>query len=440
VFVSYAQNFEDVILWRALKHAGRGFYIDIGAQDPVTDSVSRAFYEQGWRGVHVEPSAQYAGKIRSARSDEDVVEAAAGAQEGAIPFFEIADTGLSTGDAMIAQMHEADGYVIKRLDVPCLPLSKLLDTYKDRDIHWLKIDVEGMEEQVIASWSPSAVRPWIVVVESTKPLSTEPSFGAWEPQLLALGYEFVYFDGVNRFYVSLNHAELRTSFGPGPNVFDDFVLSGLASAPFCSKVNSDTTALHQQLTERSEEAARLSHALDAARAEAASQRATFAQATSAWERASSALAGEIAIKNAAIAAREAEIAELKASEAALRAKAEQLASALALATSTLQAVYASRSWKITLPYRGIGWAARGVVAAPKRIARICLEGLSRGAARAAVPGATCAAPSPLGATVQPAGEAGLPAAITPTWGIDPDPNALTEWRNIIDSNRQPNTT
>ena len=49
--ISYAQNFEDVMLWRALKHVERGFYIDIGAQDPVVDSVSLAFYEQGWRGV-----------------------------------------------------------------------------------------------------------------------------------------------------------------------------------------------------------------------------------------------------------------------------------------------------------------------------------------------------------------------------------------------------
>jgi hypothetical protein len=29
-FVSHAQNFEDLMLWRALKHIDRGFYIDVG--------------------------------------------------------------------------------------------------------------------------------------------------------------------------------------------------------------------------------------------------------------------------------------------------------------------------------------------------------------------------------------------------------------------------
>ena len=42
-FKSYAQNFEDLMLYRALGHLERGFYIDIGAQHPKIDSVSKAF-------------------------------------------------------------------------------------------------------------------------------------------------------------------------------------------------------------------------------------------------------------------------------------------------------------------------------------------------------------------------------------------------------------
>src|SRR5262249_13364896 len=154
--------------------------------------------------------------------------AAIGIQAGTIPFYEIADTGLSTGDEAVASGHQQDGRIAKRIEVACVPLSSILDAHKDRDIHWLKIDVEGMESQVIRSWSPSPVRPWIVLVESTKPNSPELNFASWEPELLALGYEFVYFDGLNRFYVSHGHPELRTSFYAGPNVFDPFVLSGRA--------------------------------------------------------------------------------------------------------------------------------------------------------------------------------------------------------------------
>lgn len=54
-FISYAQNLEDVILFRALKGVEQGFYIDAGAQDPEIDSVTKAFYERGWRGINIEP-------------------------------------------------------------------------------------------------------------------------------------------------------------------------------------------------------------------------------------------------------------------------------------------------------------------------------------------------------------------------------------------------
>jgi len=249
---SYAQNFEDVILWRALKHVGRGFYIDVGAQDPIVDSVSLAFYENGWRGAHVEPAGSYAEKLRSARPDEDVIQSAIGSSPRPITFWEFRDTGLSTGEATIAAQHEARGFESKVYEVPCIRLSELLDRYMYRDIHWLKVDVEGAESDVLASWPPSSVRPWVVVVESTRPATQEVSHADWEGVLIDLGYDFVYFDGLNRFYVSHNRPELKSAFGPGPNLFDDAMLSGLNSSPFPFKLNALNQELQRQV-ERSGE-------------------------------------------------------------------------------------------------------------------------------------------------------------------------------------------
>ena len=223
MFVSYAQNFEDVILNRALKSVTNGFYIDIGAEDPVTDSVSLAFYNKGWRGVHVEPNSVDAKKLRHARHDETVLEAALASQTGSIEFYESANTGLSTVVLNHVKTAETFGYNFTTRNVKSLKTSEFLDRFIGIDVHWLKIDVEGSEKAVIEGWSPSQLRPWIVVVESTVPLRPEPNHHDWEPLLLALGYEFVYFDGLNRFYVSQAHPELKDAFGPGPNVFDGFI-------------------------------------------------------------------------------------------------------------------------------------------------------------------------------------------------------------------------
>ena len=53
-FISYAQNAEDVVLWRTLGHVPCGSYVDVGAADPTADSVTRGSMKR-WRGVNVEP-------------------------------------------------------------------------------------------------------------------------------------------------------------------------------------------------------------------------------------------------------------------------------------------------------------------------------------------------------------------------------------------------
>ncbi len=231
-FTSYAQNFEDVMLWRALKHVQHGFYIDIGAQHPLVDSVSLAFYEHGWQGIHVEPTPTFAQLLREARGDETVIQAAVGRNPAIQTFFEIEGTGLSTIDREIAEIHKLAGFKVNEISVPVLTLANIFETCPDREIHWLKIDVEGAEDIVLRSWRPSKARPWIVVVESTFPLTQRQTHSSWEPVLRKYGYAAVYFDGLNRYYVSKAHPELKSAFLVPPNVFDGFSLNGTASATF----------------------------------------------------------------------------------------------------------------------------------------------------------------------------------------------------------------
>ena len=273
-FISYAQNFEDVMLWRALKHVENGFYIDIGAQNPVVDSVSMAFYEHDWRGVHIEPTQQYSNMLRHARPDEIVNQVAIGNTDGKIQFYEFLDTGLSTADFEIAQRHCSAGYIFTETEVSIVSLDSILEKYADKNIHWLKLDVEGYEKDVLESWQASTCRPWILVIESLKPITQEQSHEDWELMVLDKGYIFAYFDGLNRFYVHEQHHELTQSFSSPPNIFDGFVLSGTASQPF-----------YQLVAERAEQAEAKAEQAEAkaeqaeAKAEQAEAKAEQAEAT-----------------------------------------------------------------------------------------------------------------------------------------------------------------
>jgi FkbM family methyltransferase len=238
MLVSYAQNFEDVLLLRALAHVENGFYIDLGAQDPLVDSVSQAFHERGWRGIHVEPTPNYAQLLREQRPGDTVIQAAVANGPEVLVFFEIPGTGISTADPKIAQSHREKGFEIREITVPCVRLSSILKMCSSQEVHWMKIDVEGYERTVLSSWGRVTVRPWVVVVESTLPLTQIESHQSWEHLLLRKGYEFVYFDGLNRYYVSADQLELKAAFRAPPNVFDNFAMSGTGSSPIHAGVRS----------------------------------------------------------------------------------------------------------------------------------------------------------------------------------------------------------
>lgn len=221
-FISYAQNREDVLLWRALGALPRGFYVDIGAQHPVNDSVTKAFYDKGWSGINIEPDPAWFPVLRDQRPRDINLNLAVSNRSDTALFWCVNQTGLSTLDPALALSHEEKGLQVHKIEVEVRPLFPILQAHVDGDIHFLKIDVEGHEREVLESCDFGKVRPWIVVVEATAPNSTTACYQTWEPILTTRNYACVHFDGLNRYYLAEERADLRRHFSHPPCVFDNF--------------------------------------------------------------------------------------------------------------------------------------------------------------------------------------------------------------------------
>jgi FkbM family methyltransferase len=222
-FISYAQNYEDVILWRALRDVEQGFYVDVGTADPEEWSVTRAFYDRGWSGINVEPLEEYFHKLTLARPRDTNMKLTVGREAGLRMLHAFGGTGLSTLDAHIAAEHQAARWQAYETVVPVLTLGKILDDCESHIIHFLKIDVAGAEAEALEGLNLERVRPWIIVIKATKPLSTVSTSGEWEHLVTSHRYGFAYFDGLNCFYVADEIPGLKERLATPPNVFDDFV-------------------------------------------------------------------------------------------------------------------------------------------------------------------------------------------------------------------------
>ena len=330
------------MLWRALKNVDRGFYIDVGAADPVDLSVTHFFYTKGWSGINVEPEPEHFKLLNAARARDTNLAVCAGSASGEIVFHQIPETGLSTTSEDVAREHEKAGFLRIELRVPTRTLADICAEYAEgQDIHFLKIDVEGGEEDVLRGADFQRFRPWIIVIEATLPMTQVPDYAGWESFLTEAGYRFAWFDGVNRFYVAEERSDdLLPHFTVQPNIFDGFARAADLLEPLeraeagQSEAENRATAAAVRLTELSAKNRRLSAQIEVLQSKVLD---------------SERVANETVRRAETLELQVRDMEELLREAIRMRDAAEHDAAA----------VRASTSWRITRPIRVIGHIAKG---------------------------------------------------------------------------------
>jgi len=244
--ISYAQNFEDVMIARLFDAGYRGFYVDIGAAHPDFLSVTRHFYDQGWSGINVEPTDRYYPLLCETRPRDINLQCAVGNRPGLATFYEIPKFAEnSTLERTVADRLAVTELTATPREVEVVRLADLCDIHvKDRTIDFMKVDVEGGELGVLQSADWERFRPRLLVVEATAVNSKEENWQIWEPILTAAQYHKVWFDGLNNFYLREEDLELRHACRLPPNIFDRCETAELAGLKHRA---SSEEAIRQQI-------------------------------------------------------------------------------------------------------------------------------------------------------------------------------------------------
>jgi FkbM family methyltransferase len=241
-----------VLLNRVFGGLNYGFYVDIGAYHPVDDSVTKAFYDRGWSGINVEPGDIFE-QLAAARPRDLNLHMAVFDRSGEISFAQHPGwyAGLShVQEEGFVKTALSDGQPgVEMRTVPCDTLTNILKTHaRRRPIAFLKIDAEGSEAAIIRSTDWRTIRPLIVVIEATLPLSTQLDNQDWEPILIEQGYIRAYFDGINCFYVPEERTDLLRHFELPVNVLDGFTRPEPAVLSAC---RDELRAVHERVQDLS---------------------------------------------------------------------------------------------------------------------------------------------------------------------------------------------
>ena len=258
--ISYAQNFEDVMLQRVFQGRKDGFYIDVGAMDPTADSVTKHFYDQGWSGINIEPNDFFYSKLLQERPRDINLNVAVGEREEIRSWHVFEEYGISTFEDVYRDRYAGQGFEVQEKTATVTTLAAVCQDYVKRQIDFLKVDCEGWEEVVLKGADWDRFRPIVLIVEATEPGTPLPCWSNWEPFLLETArYDMVYFDGLNRFYLRRERQDLRPHFEKPPNVFDGFTLYATAKAEQAGQVLE--AERHNLLGQLAEQESRLNSAI-----------------------------------------------------------------------------------------------------------------------------------------------------------------------------------
>ena len=216
---SYAQNAEDVVLRRAFEDVQRGFYVDVGASDPLEDSVTLHFYERGWKGVNIEPDPDEYARLVRARPRDVNLNAAVGLGDRPVTLYRSDTRGHGTlGVGTLPEKPCLSHVLVEQVSLSTI----FADYVPEGEVEFLKVDVEGWEADVLASADWEKVRPRIIVVEAVDAYGTA-THDSWEHLLLDASYRFALFDGLNRMYCREEDAyRLLPRVNVPANVFDNW--------------------------------------------------------------------------------------------------------------------------------------------------------------------------------------------------------------------------
>lgn len=206
---SFSQKGEDLVIDKYFNHKKKGFYIDIGAYDPMLNSNTKFFYDRGWNGINIEPNPTRIKLFEGARKRDINLNLGVGSANGKTIFYELEANGLSTFSEKEANSMISVGHKLKRkIKVQMHKLEEIMKKYVKSGVDFISIDTEALDLEVLKSNDWKKYRPKILCIEtldfadlltSTKGnISKKETISSY---LSGKGYKEYFSNGLNTLYI-----------------------------------------------------------------------------------------------------------------------------------------------------------------------------------------------------------------------------------------------
>jgi FkbM family methyltransferase len=168
---SWSQSGEDLIVKYIFDVIGVGqpSYMDIGAHHPFYLNNTALFYENGSRGINIEPDPVLIKAFIAHRKEDVNLNIGISDQKSVLDFYIINNPVLNTFSRQEAENYhkEGDYHIVEKKKISVDTVNAVLTEYRQGKFpDFLTIDAEGIDEIVLKSIDFKANFPTVICVET----------------------------------------------------------------------------------------------------------------------------------------------------------------------------------------------------------------------------------------------------------------------------------
>jgi len=170
---SYSSNSVDLIINDLFKNKKKGIYVDIGCNHPFIGNNTYKLYKKGWTGINVDLDYTFIDSFNFFRPNDENIQIAIsdsiGEQE---MFYHHERSAINT----LAKTRGSKSIFKKKIKTSTLNEIISKSKFRDKEIDYLSIDVEGHELNVLRSFNFHIYKPKAISLEFIDPCMKKEEF------------------------------------------------------------------------------------------------------------------------------------------------------------------------------------------------------------------------------------------------------------------------
>lgn len=217
-FVSFSKNMEDVLLWRMFKSEENGFYIDIHADSPDRESITKGLYERGWSGLNIHRDISILNLFEHFRPNDENLHCVLSADAN-----HLGENLTADGSRPNVLSTCSIGRRFNKVRQQVFSFNQICERFvlPSKSVHFLRVNLGADFDHLFSYNNWLEFRPWVLIIATRD--YVDAACNDLDQNMHSISYEVAYVNNDYRFYLAREKKALASFLDKEPSFADGFI-------------------------------------------------------------------------------------------------------------------------------------------------------------------------------------------------------------------------